>query len=77
MNPTKENKEINFSDCKHEIDENSLKYDKEYGRVGVCKKCNIKMYRIKINSKPKRTKPKMKKKLRRRLRNEQKKANSD
>ena len=75
MNPVEENKEINFPSCEHEIDKDSLGYDKKYGRTGICKKCNIKMYRIKIINTPKRVKPKMKKKQRRRLRNEKRNAN--
>jgi len=34
--------EINI--CKHEIDPNSIVYDKRYGRSGICKFCGCKLF---------------------------------
>ena len=54
----------------HKIDEESLIYDSRYGRMGVCKLCGIKMYRTLIATKPKRNRPHMSKKARKKLRAE-------
>lgn len=29
--------------CKHEMNETTLKYDKKYGRTGVCKHCGVRL----------------------------------
>jgi len=53
--------------CKHKMDPFTERYDHKLGRVGYCKKCKNKIYRAVINSNPKRERPKMKKKERRKL----------
>ena len=62
MTETKE-----YKGCKHEIAKTSLEYSKNYGRVGICKFCGRKMYATIITSNPKRTRPKMSKKERRKM----------
>ena len=59
-----------LSRCEHEIDEKTIVYDKRYGRTGRCVKCGIEICAMRINHKPKRTRPKMKKKERRKLNEE-------
>jgi len=53
--------------CVHRMDPMTERYDHKLGRVGYCSKCKKKIYRAIINSDPKRERPKMKKKERRKL----------
>jgi len=57
-------------ECKHEFKKNSIKYDKKYGRVGICKVCGKKIFAYKTYHKPKTKQVKMKKKERRKLNKE-------
>lgn len=61
--------------CEHEIDLDTIKYHKR-GRVGLCKKCKVRVYLIMSREHPKpRTRPKGSKKARKRARQKIKERN--
>jgi len=64
-------------ECKHEFKKDSIKYDKKFGRVGICKLCGRKVFAYKLYHKPQRIKVKMKKKQRRKLNKEMRNAENE
>jgi len=60
-------------ECKHEFKPETIKWDKKYGRTGICKKCERRIFQYKLYHKLQRIRPKMKKKQRRKLQKELKK----
>jgi len=54
--------------CKHEINPDTVKWHPRYGRVGKCKLCKIRMFATTIINEPKRERPHISKKQRRKNR---------
>ena len=59
---------MNLAKCQHEADPATLKYNPRYGREGVCKLCGKRVSVVRYTDHPRRGRPHMTKKERRRSR---------